>query len=237
MRPSANGRSDCERPSLLASMPSSRLNGRPEPAMKMGEKTQSPKTFSANESPSQRALEDAAEDRAVALVEGRDCAVEPQVQRVLRRPVAVEVRHLVDGLREGVVRVEAEAVGEAALHRDGGRVVERVGRRLVDVVLEAERVAEVGARAEAGGGRGRQRRREADEAGDAEGRVDAGLLELVDVAVARQVEPAREEVTGLQRDAAPHVLLDARARLIGRRRLVVVARRGSGLRAARPAAA
>src|SRR5215510_4756113 len=172
------------------------------------------------------ALEDAAGHEAMTLVEGRERAVQPQVERILRREVAVVISHFVNRLRERVVRVETEVAGEPLLNLRGEAVVEGIGRRIVDVVLEPGWREEVARRA------GtvvcwRGQARETDETWDAGSRVgsDPCLPELVDVVIAREVKAACEEVTQVQRYARAQVALDAEAGLVGRRVAVIRPRR------------
>src|SRR5262245_37939483 len=99
-------------------------------------------------------------------------------------------------------------------------MIERVGRVLVDVVLESERGAEIGRQP----GLRLRGRWEADVGRAAERveRIDRpGGLELVYVAVARKVQPAHELIAQFERNAPTHIALNAEARLIGRRVAVI----------------
>src|SRR5262249_41380500 len=62
-----------------------------------------------------RTLEDAAQHQPVPLIEGRERTIKPQVERILRRPVAVEIDHLVNRLGKRVRRVEVEVTRKPPL--------------------------------------------------------------------------------------------------------------------------
>src|SRR5262245_38800349 len=124
----------------------------------------------------------------MSLIKGRKRTIEPEVKRILRRPVAVEINHLVNRLGQRVMRVEAEVVREAPLRLHRKSVVKRVGRLLVDVVLKPAEI--MGIAGQPGlslrgcwnrdEGRAAQRVERIDRPGD---------LDLVYVAVARQMQP------------------------------------------------
>src|SRR5215470_4616835 len=167
-----------------------------------------------------RALEDAAQHEAVPLIEGGERTIQPQVERILRRPVAVEIDHLVNRFGQRVMRVKAKAARETPLRLRGEAVVERTGRILVYVVLESERIAEIGRQPGL-----RLRGRGEPDVGRAAERVERtdrpGELELVYVAVARKMQPARELIAQFERNASAKIALNAETRLICRRVAVI----------------
>src|SRR4029079_8412562 len=79
----------------------------------------------------------------MSLIEGRQRTLRAQIEWVLRRKVAVEVGHFVNRLCVSVVGADRVVLRKALGQLNCSGMIKSVGRRLVLIVLQTQRVEKI----------------------------------------------------------------------------------------------